>query len=318
MIKNFALICLVGGAVIIAGCVGKWEEEAKPRELKLSDFPEVFKENTLIIIGDNASEIEIWAVNEIAEYLENKTGNKPLIKRCSEVTEKDKKNYNLIVVGTPNSNPMLKEVYAMADVLVVNETFPGEGRGVLEILRNPWNENKAMLLVEGWDKWGVKESEVLLKHCNGVNLQCITTENFKKNLIDEISRFIKNYKVHIYQKYVSNWTILNSAKEIPYSRSLLAKHAKNPENYAKIVRPPAVYVNNDIYTITLYTWTEYGGVLLKWDVTVKSGCLDYVRAIVVDTFVGDFEPVPAEGRIIGPNDVIVANPEVKEVCIDVS
>lgn len=118
-------------------------------ELKLNDFPEAFKEGTLIIVGDNASEIELQAANEIADYLENRTENKPLVKRYSEVTEEDMKNYNLIVIGTPNSNPMLKEVYAMADVLEVNETFPGEGKGVLEIARNPWNKERAMLLVEG-------------------------------------------------------------------------------------------------------------------------------------------------------------------------
>jgi hypothetical protein len=150
MRKELALICLVVVVLLVAGCVQK-EKGVKPKELKLSDFPDVFKENTLIVIGDNASEIEIQAANEIAGYLENKTGNKALVKRCSEVTEEDKKS-NLIIVGTPNSNPMLKEVYAMADVLQINETFPGEYTGVLEIARNPWNKSKAMLLVEGWDE----------------------------------------------------------------------------------------------------------------------------------------------------------------------
>jgi hypothetical protein len=157
MRKELALICLVVGVLLIAGCIQK-EKEVKPKELKLSDFPDVFKENTLIVIGDNASEIELEAANEIAGYLENKTGNKALVKKYSEVTEEEKRNYNLIVVGTPNSNPMLKEVYAMADVLEVNETFPGEGKGILEILRNPWDEEKAMLLVEGWDRESVLES----------------------------------------------------------------------------------------------------------------------------------------------------------------
>ncbi len=113
-----------------------------------------FGNNTLIIVGDNASEIELQAANEITSYLENETGDKPLIKKYSEITEKDKRNHNLVVVGTPNSNLMLIEVYSMVDVLEVNDTFPGEGKGVLEILRNPWNKNKAMLLVEGWDEWG--------------------------------------------------------------------------------------------------------------------------------------------------------------------
>ena len=124
-------------------------------ELKLSDFPEAFK-STLIVVGDNASDIEMQAVNEIADYLENETGNKPLMKKHSEITEEDKRNYNLIVVGTPKTNPLLEEVYAMTNATRVTEEFPGEGKGVLEILRNPWDESKAMLLVEGSDEWGVK------------------------------------------------------------------------------------------------------------------------------------------------------------------
>ena len=122
------------------------------KELKLSDFPEAFRESTLIAVGDNASDIEMQAVNEIAEYLENETGNKALIKKYSEITEEDKRSYNLIVVGTPKTNLFLEEVYAMTNATRVTEEFPGEGKGVLEILPNPWDESKAMLLVEGWDE----------------------------------------------------------------------------------------------------------------------------------------------------------------------
>ena len=96
---------------LVAGlCVQKPEGiEPTPlqpaEELKLSDFPEAFKDGTLIVVGDNASDIEMQAVNEIADYLENETGNKPLIKKYSEITEEDKRNYNLIIVGTPKTNP---------------------------------------------------------------------------------------------------------------------------------------------------------------------------------------------------------------------
>jgi len=160
MRKEIAIICLVVGVLLVAGCVQE-EQKVKPKELRLSDFPEVFKENTLIIIGDNASEIEMQAAKEIAEYLQNRTGNKPLVKKYSEITEKDKRNYNLIIIGTPKSNIILKEIYTIADVLEVNETFPGEGKGVLEILRNPWNKERVLLLVEGSDKWGVLSSALV-------------------------------------------------------------------------------------------------------------------------------------------------------------
>ena len=148
---------------LVAGlCVQKPEGiEPTPlqpvEELKLSDFPEAFK-STLIVVGDNTSDIEMQAANEIAEYLENETGNKPLIKKHSEISDEDKRNYNLIIVGTPKTNPFLEEVYALTNATRVTEEFPGEGEGVLEILPNPWDESKAMLLVEGWDEWGIRDS----------------------------------------------------------------------------------------------------------------------------------------------------------------
>ena len=149
---------------LVAGlCVQKLEGiEPTPlqpsEELKLSDFPKAFK-STLIIVGDNASEIEMQAANEIADYLENEAGNKPLIKEYSEISDEDKRNHNLIIVGTPKTNPFLEEVYALTNATRVTEEFPGEGKGVLEILRNPWDESKAMLLVEGWDEWEVENTE---------------------------------------------------------------------------------------------------------------------------------------------------------------
>ena len=96
-------------------------------EQKLSDFPEAFK-STLIIVGDNASDIEMQAANEIADYLENETGNEPLIKKHSEISDEDKRNYNSIVVGTPKTNPFLEEVYAMTNATRVTED-PARVRG---------------------------------------------------------------------------------------------------------------------------------------------------------------------------------------------
>lgn len=173
------------------GCVEQPSEkvplpQTSQRELKLSDFPEVFKENTLVVVGDNAPEIELQTAQEIADYLESKTKNKPSIKKYSEVSDKEKKNYNLIVIGTPRSNLMLKEVYAIADVLEVKETFPGKDKGILEILKNPWNEERAMLLIEGWDVKGIRTK---------VNL--ITT--IRPPTLNEMSEIVKKFVKEKYQ-----------------------------------------------------------------------------------------------------------------------
>ena len=56
----------------------------------------------MIIIGDEASEIELQVAKEIADYLEKETGNKPLIMRYSEVSDKDRKNNLMYVIyGKP-------------------------------------------------------------------------------------------------------------------------------------------------------------------------------------------------------------------------
>ena len=155
------LVCLIVGGLLLRKQIPIPSPlpptlPVKPKkELKLSDFPEAFKDSTLIVVGDNASDIEMQVVNEIADYLENETENKPLVKKYSEITDKDKRNHNLIIVGTPKTNPLLEEVYALTNATRVTEEFPGEGKGVLEILLNPWNESKSIFLIEGSDEKGV-------------------------------------------------------------------------------------------------------------------------------------------------------------------
>jgi hypothetical protein len=107
-----------------------------PEELKLSDFPAVFTADTVIVIGENASEIEKGSADAIAASLLNLTGNKPKI-YISKNIESFKYDYNSVILSTSNSNGLLKEVYDMANVTRVTDEYPGEGKGVVEIVRNP-------------------------------------------------------------------------------------------------------------------------------------------------------------------------------------
>jgi len=124
----------------------------------------------LIVVGDNASEIEMQATNEIAKYLENKTGNKPLIKKYSEITLEDKRNYNLIVVGTSNSNPMLRKIceecirknFKKLEFKGISSYWQGTGKGYILILENLWQANKCMLIVGGYDHNGINSAVSIL------------------------------------------------------------------------------------------------------------------------------------------------------------
>jgi len=158
------LLCLIGGIFLWQKISEPTQSPAQPtKELKLSDFPEAFKEKTVIVLGDNASEIERQVAEEIKNFLlEHNSSYIKIIN--SQKIGSFKKGYDLVIIGTPKTNPLLEEVYALTNATKVTEEFPGEGKGVLEILPNPWDESKAMLLVEGWDEQIVRTgSEILLQ-----------------------------------------------------------------------------------------------------------------------------------------------------------
>lgn len=160
-------IFLFIGFILISGCLE--DEKVKSDSLNLSDIPEVFNEDVLIVVGDNVSSLEMKVEDDVKSYFEDNLHVKITIKSYSEIIDDDKAKNNLIVIGTPQSNGMLWDVYGLKDDVSVNDTFPGKRRGVLEILSNPWNEKKALLLIQGSDEFGVKAGYLELLGCKECN-----------------------------------------------------------------------------------------------------------------------------------------------------
>lgn len=158
---TFLIVALM---VIMPACSGSESgpDFSGPKMLLLYHYPKSFEQDTLIVVGKNASEVELDSAQAIAAKLEQLIGNEPVIKSDAALTEDDKVNYNLILVGTPDSNSLLQEVgdpeglYRL--LCWAAKEYPEEwsSRGAVEILRNPWNEDKAMLLVAGINEEGVK------------------------------------------------------------------------------------------------------------------------------------------------------------------
>lgn len=162
LIIIFVILVLFGvGALGAYLTMRQGGEKELVKSLMLSDYPEVFRTDTVIIVGEEASEVEKEAAGLIAVNLEELTGKRPEI-----ITTKDAQNYkstyNLIVVGTQDTNPLLGEIYYLTDAKEVTDEYPGEGKGILEILRNSWNPDKALLLIAGSDEWGVKGASIRL------------------------------------------------------------------------------------------------------------------------------------------------------------
>lgn len=155
-------VCIICAAFISYGLFT--QRDAIPAQnLTLSDYPKLFANETVIVIGDNASQIEKESAEAIAANLENLTGNKPEIVSSKKI-ESFKYTYNLVILGTPKSNEVIREVYNMTDAIRVTEEDPGKSAGILEILRNPWNENKVLLLAVGSDNGGIEYLTERLVH----------------------------------------------------------------------------------------------------------------------------------------------------------
>ena len=144
----FATIVVVCATVFVfSGYLIEMSAIPAEEDFVLSNVPNLFEKEVVIVIGENATQIENESAEAIAEHLFNSTGTMPLLITDTELVEEEIAENNLIVVGTPRTNRMLEEVYAKTNATRVTDEYPGEGKGILEILRNPWNEDKAMLLV---------------------------------------------------------------------------------------------------------------------------------------------------------------------------
>ena len=154
-----ALIVLIGTGLGISSC----NIFQSQRELALSQYPSAFKKNTLIVVGENASSTESEAAEAVVADLAKYKGDVPEIKNDAEVTEKDKGNHNLILIGIKGSNRVLTEVLEKNKAEMITDAYPGENKGVIEILSNPWNSERVVLVIAGSDEKGLRAGSEILK-----------------------------------------------------------------------------------------------------------------------------------------------------------
>ena len=178
--ENAVIIIAILIVIIVAVALVSYKQNEEPTtaksQLTLADYPEIFKKDVIIVIRENANSIEIEAAQRIADNLGNLTGNMPVIKTDAEITEDELAGHNLILVGGADSNEVLQKVYDITDATRVTEEYPGAGKGVLEILRNPWDPEKATLLVGGSDEWGMKAGTSKLGQTYNINETSVIAE----------------------------------------------------------------------------------------------------------------------------------------------
>ncbi|WP_342305154.1 hypothetical protein [Methanolobus sp. ZRKC5] len=148
--------------VLSSGCVDKTKTTIN--DVNLRNIPEIFDENVIIILGENANSVESEESLSIADKLENLTGNRPIIKKVAEASEIEKSRNNLIFVGNTRTNPTMKYVYDLhPDLLTrsIKTYWEGTNKGSLLIYSNPWTSTlspseKHVLLIYGYDENGTR------------------------------------------------------------------------------------------------------------------------------------------------------------------
>lgn len=174
------LIAITAGILFLLSCKelptqpASKDELTEPTELivlNLSDYPKVFSKDVIIVIGENATEMERETSQMIIEILEGLIAPKPQLKQDTIITDSDLSEYNLILVGTPESNNLLNTLYNMTGAESIERAtreYPGENKGLLQILNSPWNKEKALLIVAGSDEMGIKADSEVLKNTEEV------------------------------------------------------------------------------------------------------------------------------------------------------
>jgi len=171
--------------------------------MALSDYPKLFGKDVIIVIGENANKtLEYWGRTSpryphltwmiggsetIAKNLYNLTGNTPVIKTDAELTERDRTECNLILLGyplhvlvegrPPDANTVITEIYeSNPSMKRVTRNYPGRWKGVLELFKNPWNPEKHILIVSGSEDRGIKAALAKLEEIHEINETCIIVE----------------------------------------------------------------------------------------------------------------------------------------------
>jgi len=177
MVEN-TYFTIIGGVLLVLamaftsigqkGCdllIDEQLDEEEKVELKLASYPKLFKEDVLLVVADEASHMELESSGLVTQKLAEVTENEILVRKEYDISKDDRASYNLILIGTPRSNSLFEEVYEITDVTRVTKEYPGENMGILEVLRNPWNSERALLMICGYNELGVRAAVVNFTCC---------------------------------------------------------------------------------------------------------------------------------------------------------
>lgn len=147
----------------------------------------------IFVLPDEADETTLTVAAQVAQRLGSglNTDHLPLrVKTAVALTDNDKQNANLVVVGLRDNNPLIDEI---SDSLPVPPTATGfvsqdnvlipDSDGVIQIANSPWQPQRSVLLVSGNDAAGLQLAGDAFAH--QPTYQSLTGSfHFVNNLVD--------------------------------------------------------------------------------------------------------------------------------------
>lgn len=147
----------------------------------------------IFVLPDEADEAALTVAAQVAQRLGSgiNTNHLPLrVKTAVTLTDNDKQNANLVVVGLRDNNPLIDEISESLPVPPTDEGFVSQdnvlipaGDGVVQITNSPWQPQRHILVVSGNDIAGLQLAGEAFAH--QPTFQSLTESfHFVNNLVD--------------------------------------------------------------------------------------------------------------------------------------
>ena len=112
----------------------------------------MFGTTTIVVIGDTNSSEEVECGQLLVKRIETIANNQATLKSIDEVIQSGSTTSSMIIISLPSSSDKVKKLLTETGIKPVTEDYPSSFSGILEITKNPWEEESNILMVGGSDK----------------------------------------------------------------------------------------------------------------------------------------------------------------------
>ncbi len=136
------------------GTYEKVFSESKSVQVKVAPSIRFFAyDKVKIVYGKNAPAKDFESTQLLKPYIEGIAKTSVPVITDEEVTQEDKQNYNLILVGGPVANKITNEIIGKMDIQVSNYN-PGWEKGVINRVDNAFGTGTDVIVIAGSDREG--------------------------------------------------------------------------------------------------------------------------------------------------------------------